>query len=549
MKKKLASIFAVVVGCLALCIGCGDSAKQELTLVSGEEAKFVIVGDAEKSYVSAIAAKVNTLSGVTPEIIKELQEGQTQIIVGNPEKYCDQQVVQEVPYFGYDISIMEGNLYILAYQEDVLIEAVTAFLGEMENWNHNGKIKIPSDYQVRVELSETFPVAEVPYIEGSNRASVHDYDDGHQAVVAEGVDKSEFEAYCEKVVSEGYKLHSENEINGNLFKTYHNENGIMLHTYWTEFFEEIRTIVAKTELLPIQNTTETANVTTALLHQMKGTEEEGYILRLHDGRFIVFDGGNPTEENADQIYNFLKENAPDKNNIVIATWYISHAHTDHGGGFVAFGKKYGNDSSIKLESIMFNPCDTAEQMKHCTSYKTEIVLAKESYYKDVPLYKPMTGQVYTFGKTSIEILYTMSDFMPKAIEYESDGKGGDYNVQSMVCIVDIDNTADNKDRWFAMHDTTTVACNEMSYRYGSYMKCDFVQVSHHGLTELPTGANCRRHCATIEIYELINPDIALWPTNAEKVAERSELEVNEYLLSIVDEVVIAGNGGRTFEFK
>ena len=81
------------------------------------------------------------------------------------------------------------------------------------------------------------------------------------------------------------------------------------------------------------------------------------------------------------------------------------------------------------------------------------------------------------------------------------------------------------------------------------MKSDFVQVSHHGLSELPTGANCRRHNATVEIYKLINPDIALWPTNAEKVQERIELEVNDYLASIVDEIVIAGNGARTFEIK
>ena len=549
MKKKVIGLLVLITCCLAMCMGCTGKGGKNVILVSGNKCKFVIVGNEEKSYVSAIASKVNTLAGVTPEVLAEATEDQMRIIVGNPDELGVGDLIAEVPYFGYLMRVVDGDLYILAYHDEVLIEAVTALLGEFEGWNSGGKIKVPGDYEVLVTLSDKFSVAEVPYIEGSENASVHNCDDGHQMVVTESVEKTEFEAYCDKLASGGYTLHSENEINGNLFKTYYNESGTMLHTYWTEYFEEVRTIVANTSLLPIESNADAKSVCTPLLHQMKGTEEEGYILRLADGRFIIVDGGNPTEENADAIYTFLKENAPDSENIVIATWYISHAHTDHGGGLVAFGEKYSSDSSIKLESIMFNPCDTTEQMMYCTSYKLDIQMAIASYYADVPVYKPLTGQVYTFGKTTIEILYTMSDFLPNTIAYESDGKGGDYNVQSMVSIIDIDSTADLKDRWFLMGDTTTVACNEMCYRYGDYMKSDFVQVSHHGLSALPTGANCRRHCATVEIYEFINPDIALWPTSEEKVKERSVLEVNDYLISIVDEVVIAGNGGRTFEIK
>ena len=282
---------------------------------------------------------------------------------------------------------------------------------------------------------------------------------------------------------------------------------------------------------------------------MKAVDEEGYIIRLADGRFLVFDGGNQTEENADAIYSFLKANAPDANNIVIASWYITHAHKDHGGGFIAFAEKYGNDSSVKLESIMFNPCDTLEQMRYSTSITKKLQAAFASYYADVPVYKPLTGQVYTFGKTTIEILYTMSDFLPNTIEYEIDGKGGDYNIQSMVSLIDIDSTADLKDKFFLMGDATTKACNEISYRYGNHIKSDYVQVSHHGFVPGLTGMNCRRHGGTVEIYSLIDADIALWPTSEAKVSERIELGANAYLASIVDEIVIAGNGARTFEIK
>lgn len=551
MKKKLLVLAAFILCSFVVFSGCSGGSAKDVTLVSGGKCKFIIAGDADKSYVSAIAQKVNTMTGVTPEIysMEEAPKDQVRIVVGNPEEAGVSELLSEVSYFGYLIRIWDGNIYILAYHDEVLIEAVTVFLGEFENWHSNGKIKMAGDYMISEKLSEEFSIGEVPYFEGGENARVFDCDDNHQMVLLEGVEQKEFEAYCEGLSAGGYTLHSENEIKGNLFKTYYTEDGIMLHTYWTEYFKEVRTIVAQTSLLPINSQISEDDVCTPILHQMKSVEEEGYIIRLADGRFIIFDGGRRTEENADAIYRFLKENAPDQNNIVIAAWYITHAHADHGGAMLVFGEKYGSDQSITLESIMFNPCDTTDQMMYCTSITMDLRIAFATYFADVPVYKPLTGQVYRFGKTTIEILYTMSDFLPNTIQFESDGKGGDYNVQSMVSIVDIDSTTDVKDRFFLMGDATTEACNEMCYRYGDYMKCDYVQVAHHGLNPLPTGANCRRHGGTVEIYSLINPDVALWPTSEEKVKERVELEANDYLASIVNEIVIAGNGARSFEIK
>ena len=544
MKKKMIGLLVLAIVCLAMCAGCADQ--------SAKGGSFVIVGDAETNYVSAIVSKLGTLTGAEPEVYApgKAPENAARILVGSPDALGVGDLTAEVPYFGYLVTVRNGDVYILAYHDEVLVEAATVFLNELEGWTSDGKIKAADGFEAVAAASKTFPVGDVPYLDGAENASVHDYDNGHQVVTLEGVKQAEFEAYCSKLETAGYALYAENEINGNLFKTYCGESGQMIHTYWTAYFEEVRIVTANTDLLPFTSNAEKDWDCTPLLHQLEGADEEGYVVRIPDGRFIIVDGGDPTEENADEIYAFLKENAPDADNIVIAAWYITHAHTDHCGALTIFAEKYSADSSITLDCILFNPCETSEQMLYCTaSYKLSMEVALNAYYPDVPVYKPLTGQVYTFGKTTIEILYTMSDFMPSTIAYEIDGKGGDYNVMSTVCVIDIDSTADLKDRWFVMGDTTTVACNEMCYRYGDYMKCDFVQVSHHGLAPLPTGTNCRRHCATIEIYELIDPDVALWPASVEKVKERSALEVNDYLISIVDEVVIAGEGGRTFEIK
>lgn len=551
MKNNGIRLFMLMVALLLILTGCnGDSGNQSLVLDNSNS--FVIVGQADKNYVGAVAETIKTLISAEPAIHtpEAAPEGKAQIVIGDPFELGVEEMAGKVPYFGYLLTAQKGNVYILAYHDDVLVEAATAFLQDMETWLSNGKIKIAGDYQVVKTVSDTFPAGDVPYLEGSENASVHDYGNGHQVVSLEDVSKEEFASYCDKLTAGGYQLYAENEINGNLFKTYQNADKTMIHTYWLERYEEVRTVIANTELLPFTSNAKTEAVYTPLLHQMEGIDEQGHIIRLEDGRFIIVDGGEPTEENAQEIYDFLKANAPNPDEIVIATWYITHAHSDHCGAMAMFAEKYGSDSTIKLETVLFNHCETPEQMLYCEpSYRLNLEVALAQYYPAVPVYKPLTGQVFTFGKATIEILYTMSDFMPNTIAYEQDGKGGDYNVMTSVCIIDIDSTADRKDRWFVMGDTTTVACNEMCYRYGTYMKCDFVQMSHHGLSPLPTGANCRRHCATIEIYELIDPAVALWPASTDKAIERKPLEVNDYLLSIVDQVVIAGDGGYTFEIQ
>ena len=549
MKKTMMILLVLAMLFAVLCAGCsGENAGSTASASGGS---FAVVGDADTNYVEAIVAKVNTLTGAEPAVYSPKNApAQPCIVAGNPDELNVGDMIAEVPYFGYLVTVRNGNVYILAYHDEVLAEAASVFLRELEGWTANGKIKPAEGYEVLQTVSVTFSENDVPYLEGGENASVHNYDNGHQVVTLEGVSKAEFEAYCAKLEAEGFKLHGENEINGNRFMTYANSSGKMIHTYWTEYFGEARIVVATTDLLPFTSEAKNPVDCIPLLYQMEGEDEEGYILRLADGRFLIVDGGNPTEENADEIYNFLKKNAPDADNIVIAAWYITHAHTDHCGAVEAFAGKYGNDSTIDVECFLFNPCETSEQMLYCEiSYKLNMEVALAAYYPNVPVYKPLTGQVYTFGKTTVEILYTMSDFMPNTIEYEIDGKGGDYNVMSTVCIIDIDSTQDLKDRFFVMGDTTTVACNEMCYRYGDAMKCDFVQMSHHGLSVLPNAKNCRRHCATVEIYELIDPSIALWPASVEKAKERSVLEVNDYLMSIVDQVVIAGEGGFTFEIK
>lgn len=425
-------------------------------------------------------------------------------------------------------------------------------------------------------------------------ANIFDAGNDYRMYLLTNMEETEYESYCCSLTSIGYVLESENEMssseeNENVARTYYfSEEGYMIHTYWAEFSQEVRTLIAEVEesqLAPLQKSSETAVTSeksdtscTPLFHQLEALNYSdsgyhdggmGYIIRLTDGRFIIVDGGHRTEtidpadtsgktyadNDAYDIMKFLAENAPDPDNIVIAAWFITHAHNDHGGAFIHFTKHQDQHKTnvekatgitvgtITLESLMFNACDTEEQMAYCESMTKDIESMMTDYWTDALVYKPLTGQVYTFANTSIEILYTMSDFLPNVITQESDvtedngGINGDYNIQSVVSIVDIDNTVDKSDRFFIMADTTATACDEMSRRYGDYMASDYVQVAHHGINEITGQANCRRHGATQEIYEYILKDdkstVAMWPTSVDRYNNRivSTVAVNYWLVT------------------
>lgn len=558
MKKRTVLLLLAAI-CLTILFGCAAQPEietqppeietQPLHEIS-EIPSTIVIGNEEKSYVRAIASRVNTLIGAENLVYtaENAPDADMRIYIGNPQELQLGSLAEELLFYDYLITVKDGNLYILSYNDKRLEEAAMVVLNEINGWYSNKTIAVPDDYAFVSNLSEVFSDNSIPYIEGYSQITAHDYDNDHYVLAMRDISADEFDAYCAKLVGEGYMLYAENEIGDNHFLTYTNEAGIMLHTYRIDYSDEARIIVAETDLLPFVSAADAEAVCTPLLHQLRSGEEMGYIIRLADGRFIIIDGGNSNSGTEDEIYSFLKRHAPDSEHIEIAAWFITHAHIDHCGGMIEFAKKYASDSSFSIQCVMFNPCESAEQMEYCGSNRKDLCAILDTYYPEVPIYKPLTGQRFTFGKTTIDILYTMSDFLPNTIAYEPDGNGGDYNVMTTVSIIDIDSTADLGDRFFVMGDTTTVACNEMSARYGAAMKCDFVQVSHHGHSPLPTGLNCRRNNATSEIYDLIDPDIALWPAETKNIAERSELEVNAHLISIVDEVVVAGRGARTFEF-
>ncbi len=377
-------------------------------------------------------------------------------------------------------------------------------------------------------------------------------DQGHKMDLYKKVARSNFNDECAALAADGYTLYQENIAGEAIYRTYYKASGTkMCHMYWSNHDKEMRIITATTDKLPINSTSGNNNTCTAKLITLQGGDELGMVIRINDGRFIVIDGGNDNVGNGKEIYDILKAHAPDPNNIKIATWYITHAHGDHQGGFMDFVRSYYNDSTITLESVMFNQLNNGSYITEGRT-NNNVIDYVNTYYPNVPVYMPQTGQKYTFSKTTIEILYTIADYLPNTLEKLPDGKA-DGNTQTMPCIIDIVNDADYDDRLFVMGDMVEYACDDICDRYGNLIACEIVQVSHHGLCVAPYATpGYRRNNSTKEIYTLINPTVAFWPGKEDQFANRMTGPVNIHLTEIIggqDKYHKAWVSQHEFEFK
>ena len=564
--RKIIFLVAALLCVMLLFVACKKDKQPEegadvpVVLIKDGECVFAVVGDESQAYMKSFLQNVNKSVGVTPTVYKtaeEVPEGMAAIFVGTPQQFATDEMIPTVPYFGYLIEARGGALYVLGYDNSVLGEATGYLRLRFEEFMNEGTLEFAADYAYTREVSSAYGAGAAPYLEGGKNARIFDCDTGYQMVLLEDVDKAEFDAYITKLAGEGYTLHSENDMNGNIFKTYQ-KGGVMLHTYWVEYSKEVRTIVAKTNNLPVTSNSGNNNLCEPLIHQLKVLVKVegktwydgglGMVIRLADGRFIVVDGGSNATD-ANEIYEYLKYAAVDKNNIVIAAWYFTHGHGDHVDGFVEFAKNYSKNSTIKIESFMYNQCYTPAQTEFLNpTSDIAVKTAMATYYPTVPVYKPLTGQKYTFSTTTIEILYTMPDFMPNVIGQEPDyatkgEKNGDGNTQTMLAIFDIVNNADKDDRIFMGGDGTKPEFDEVVKRYKSYIQCDMIQVPHHGHAsdDKNPAASARRHNGTKELYQYVNPKYAFWSTSQNRYTDRMNNSVNQYL-----DLIIKKNGGKHY---
>lgn len=225
----------------------------------------------------------------------------------------------------------------------------------------------------------------------------------------------------------------------------------------------------------------------------------GYILRLADGRFIVYDGGFESTElrNADKLYNIMKTYAPTSgpyaNKVVIAAWVLTHPHSDHIGAFMYFSKYYVGytGAPATLQNVICNLPSIADNISDTNAvigYGADLSEAKMDRYnktllalqeQGVNVYKAHVGQKYYFNEATVEILFTAENFLPDQISAENSNVHGT-NATSIVSRVTWECSAYSYKALFT-GDANYFTIKELNRLYGSDLSSpNFVQIPHHG---------------------------------------------------------------------
>ena len=365
--------------------------------------------------------------------------------------------------------------------------AARSFVDEIKTDKSGKEAWVALDYELKYKALpeiDAFPAYEG---EGTTIDSGLDT----ELLIATWVSVKTFGDYCAEIEAAGFKKDTDREEGDNRFVTFLAENHYV-YIYYTGYNSQMRVVTGPIDQYarPDYTEDERSEYTMPYIASIpQPNSGEGYILRLPDGRFIIFDGGY---KDGDRVYKTLRE--LESKEIVIAAWFISHPHNDHYPAFIDFIKNHGFDRSITIQRVMHNfthydryYIDGSAGKDTSGDSVKEIYQALETYAPDIPVIKVHTGQLINFGSATVEVIYTIEDLMPKTIP--------NINDSSLVIRVTM---ADKSIMLLA--DTCYDSGPIMHKMWGDYLKSDIVQVAHHGMWP-----------SVAEIYNDIKAEIVLFP--------------------------------------
>ncbi len=511
-----------------------EAPSRDIVIFSGGETKFVIVrpknAEDTKTY-TAFRKDLREASGTNIDLdiddfyrTHEYDPAKPEILCGAVDYPEARSSDDGLGFSDYRVGIVGEKIVISAKTDAALLAGCNAFSAYVAQNIKDGELTLKSDFELTGEIEiKGFSILSesIPSPEGFSSAVFSHPGDGYQQATLSGTDAESFEGYCTVLEQEGFALYAENEMAENTFATY-TKGEVSVHFYYTPHNSEMRIIASKGELLPWKETesyTKVCEPTVTLMGLEKSGSEGGMgmIIGLEDGSFIVVDGGNNKRAEAEDLANTMKKLAPDLKNIRIRAWVITHGHGDHVGALLKFSETYVRSGNFKIEKFIYNFCDSESQRKHGGVSYTNARNAMK-FWKDAVHYKALTGEVYRFPGCELEIFYCMSDFIPQIIGEEKgipdiDKESIDGNIETMVSRATLCGQS-----LLITGDTSKVCVDEMCDRYGSYLKSDILQVPHHG----HNSNRYRARNGTVEFYRLIDPAVALWPSDVDGYTSRTQ---------------------------
>ena len=172
---------------------------------------------------------------------------------------------------------------------------------------------------------------------------------------------------------------------------------------------------------------------------------------------------------------------------VVRAWFLTHPHNDH-VNFLEHFKNFGFDKYLHFEKIIrkFPPKDWVPQNNwEDPNYPQKIENILQSM-KGTEITTAKRGDVFDFGETKFEILLT-------ADEAPDDAK--DLNYFSMLIKQSV---GEKTILWTG--DMSDSLSKKALLLYGDKLKCDILQVPHHGTP----------NCGTMEFFKTADANLHIW---------------------------------------
>ena len=557
----------------------GYESPETFDIIVGGEAKVKIIRpfdlNAGDSYVDAAIDIRNMIEKATGVRLKmgddfkkanqSYDDSTVEILVGSTDHAQVEKATEELGYGDYTIKAVGNKIVIYAFTDDAIAYAAEAFVELVSEYKaeENGtvNVSIPSAVLNVVETDKgSEALNAVPVFEGTEFVATSTSGSTCDQIILEDATAESYAAYIAQLEAAGYKKYTENTIKESVFTTLYN-NDYTLNVGYYEAYDECRIVIEPFEektLIGLESDNNRPTVTTSQI-TMFGCEFKNssgaykgnglsLLYRLSDGSFVIVDGGHDSNSSywANNLINAInaqaKEYASGKD-IRIAAWFISHAHGDHMGMLKEEAARFGRLYTV--ERVVANLMSDREIERSLASSNgpnfgggeakvtNQVRTAAKTLGAD--LIQCHAGQKFYFGDTVFEILYTSEMFAPAVVNA--------LNTSSILVRSTTTDASGKSTSFMVMGDVTGPAmaiCNKL---YGSELKCDVVQVAHHGYQ---TWGN---DTAMISSYKIMSPELVFWPMGNNAYSTHKEKAYNKVLwdgtISTVKGVYVAGWNGTT----
>ena len=456
---------------------------------------------------------------IDEDFVRSQFEDTTIVSVGQTDLEEAKQVYSEISFNEYGYRVVNGHIVIYGYTTYLLQKAANDFATVMNrhmtiNENGNTELILEADYNKKYTANNNWN--ELPKVEFGSDLNVCDDGDDALLIVASKCTEADYRGYLKKLSDSGFSEFSTNEIKNNLFATY-TKNDLTVDAWFTPEDSTVRVTLQKgfDNISPVQNDyTKICDSSLTLIGSPSDDTGMCLLFKLEDGRFVVIDGGSrwPSSKMDQRLYEQLKSQAEDASNIVIACWILTHSHQDHIAAFQGFAHNFKDvySSTVTIESIMFNFAgddQASVTTQQLSGSDNEIRSRVESAFADSKLFKPHPGNEISFANMKIEVLGTHESYIFKSYpeDYNACCLFLKITVGDQVIVIPADSDATNN--------------KVIEQIYGDYIKCDILQVDHHGGFGGVSSTN-----------RLMAPEILIFFTNSTNYAKYQTSSYNQVLL-------------------